>query len=251
MEAQVLLKQGAVRRVGSGTNVDILNDPWLPHFEDPYVHSEHMALIGRKVGALLIPGQNEWDIDLIENIFTERDSRLILSIPLNHTDTDSWFWNKEKLGHYTVRSVYSVIQDAKNYSLLNNSKLGKHVWNLKVPLKVKHFMWRALSRCLLTKDELVAKRVPINIICPVCNNESESVYHILVLYSFASLCWDHSSFMNDRGSHESFFKWISATFQRYKKREIEAMAMICWPLWKNRNNIVWKQGRIKYTKICR
>lgn len=56
MEAQVLLKQGVVRRVGSGINVDILLDPWLPHVEDPYVHTEHMALVGRKVDALMIPG---------------------------------------------------------------------------------------------------------------------------------------------------------------------------------------------------
>lgn len=28
MEAQVLLKQFVVRRVGYGRNIDILNDPW-------------------------------------------------------------------------------------------------------------------------------------------------------------------------------------------------------------------------------
>lgn len=30
LEAQVLLKKGAVRRVGSGESIDAENDPWLP-----------------------------------------------------------------------------------------------------------------------------------------------------------------------------------------------------------------------------
>lgn len=37
MEAQVLLKQGAVRRVGRGNTVSIKNDPWLPHTDNLYI----------------------------------------------------------------------------------------------------------------------------------------------------------------------------------------------------------------------
>lgn len=37
LEAQVLLKKGAVRRVGSGESIDVENDPWLPQKEDPYI----------------------------------------------------------------------------------------------------------------------------------------------------------------------------------------------------------------------
>ncbi|XP_074360254.1 putative mitochondrial protein AtMg00310 [Apium graveolens] len=44
LEAQVLLKKGAVRRIGSGETVSIENDPWLPHKEDPYIHTSHEAL---------------------------------------------------------------------------------------------------------------------------------------------------------------------------------------------------------------
>lgn len=31
-------------------------------------------------------------------IYTRIDTELILSIPLNNTDTNAWFWNKDKLG---------------------------------------------------------------------------------------------------------------------------------------------------------
>lgn len=42
MESQVLLKKGAVRRVGKGTTIDILNDHWLPG-HDTYVQTVHDA----------------------------------------------------------------------------------------------------------------------------------------------------------------------------------------------------------------
>lgn len=73
MEAQILLKMGAVRRVGSGNNIDIVKDPWLPNTQDPYVHSLHPALVGNKVSSLMMEDQNEWDVDLTNDIFDDRD----------------------------------------------------------------------------------------------------------------------------------------------------------------------------------
>lgn len=46
MEAQVLLKQGVVRRVGLGSTVDILKDLWLTQIDNRYVHTIHEALNG-------------------------------------------------------------------------------------------------------------------------------------------------------------------------------------------------------------
>ncbi|XP_074374511.1 uncharacterized protein LOC141714914 [Apium graveolens] len=102
LEAQVLLKKGAVRRIGSGETVSIENDPWLPHKEDPYIHTSHEALKDMKVNSLMVTGEREWNQDLIKDIFNGRDANLILSIPLSNSDADSWFWNNEKLGLYTV-----------------------------------------------------------------------------------------------------------------------------------------------------
>lgn len=42
---------------------------WLPNLEDPYVHTEHLAMNDTKVEALMVPGHNEWDKDLIKDIF--------------------------------------------------------------------------------------------------------------------------------------------------------------------------------------
>lgn len=108
MEAQVLLKQGAVRRVGRGTSVNIIQDPWLPG-ADPFIHTDNEVIRNKNVDMLIVPNQNIWDVDLITDIFSERDAQLILSIPLRISDTDNWFWKWERLGHYSVKSAYAAI----------------------------------------------------------------------------------------------------------------------------------------------
>lgn len=108
MEAQILLKQGAVRRVGKSTTTSILNDLWLPS-SDPYIVTDHKALHNKNVDALMNLEHNAWDTDLIKDIFVDRDVQLILSIPLKPIDEDTWYWNKDSLGHYTVKSGYAAL----------------------------------------------------------------------------------------------------------------------------------------------
>lgn len=146
-----MLKLGTSRRVGSGTDVDILHNPWLPCVHDPFVHTKREALNGKKVVSLMMADQSSWDIDLIHDIFNSRDVNLILSIPLQHTVNDSCCWRKGKMGQYSVKSVYSTICDRiEANQLSSNSGFWRKIWNLKISLKVKHFLWRALTGCLPT-----------------------------------------------------------------------------------------------------
>lgn len=46
-------------------------------------------------------------------MFEERDEGLILSIPLHTTESDKWYWRKEKLSLYSVKSTYALIQENK------------------------------------------------------------------------------------------------------------------------------------------
>lgn len=43
--------------------------------------------------------------------FNDRDANLIVSIPIRQSDADSWYWSKEKMGVYTVKSTYETLQE--------------------------------------------------------------------------------------------------------------------------------------------
>lgn len=55
--------------------------------------------------------------------------------------------------------------------------------------KAINVVWRALSKCLRTRSEQVLKHVPVQILCPVCFGDAETVMHSLVSCPFAQQCW--------------------------------------------------------------
>jgi hypothetical protein len=74
----------------------------------------------------------------------------ILHVQLS-IDRDTFQWGLTKSGQFSVQSMYR--------SLINNGKVFHHkeIWKLKLPLKIKIFMWYLLQGVVLTKDDL-AKR---------------------------------------------------------------------------------------------
>lgn len=118
LEAQSLISQGISCIVGTGQNIDILNSLWLPLVEDPYVHTFNETLVNQKVASLLQMGERAWDVDLINDVFNERDVDLIISIPLGGSDSDSdiWYRRHDKMGNYSVKSAYICLQNAKRNS---------------------------------------------------------------------------------------------------------------------------------------
>lgn len=65
LEAQNLIINGISCRLGSGESISILNDPWLPDVNNPFITTSNMALEGRKVSSLMVTGENRWDVELI------------------------------------------------------------------------------------------------------------------------------------------------------------------------------------------
>lgn len=137
----------------------------------------------------MIADQNIWNLDLVKDIFSETDANLILTIPIQRMDNDSWFWKEDKLGQYMVKSAYAIIRDnAVNSHTSSNYGFWNQNWNLKIPIKVRHFMWRAIRECLPIKDTLRSRRIKVDIKCPVCNLNEETSIHALLTCPIAALC---------------------------------------------------------------
>uniref|UniRef100_A0A803P6Q0 Reverse transcriptase domain-containing protein n=1 Tax=Cannabis sativa TaxID=3483 RepID=A0A803P6Q0_CANSA len=155
-EAQEVVREGVRCRIDNGSMVSILQDPLLPDSENPKATSTHPALLNQNVSVLMVPGELAWDVDLVRDLFNNRDTSLILNIPLSSSQvSDSWFWFLENTGHFTVKLTYKFLQlheEAGAY--MNNSGVWKLIWKLHVPPKAKDFLWRATSDCLPTKTRL-------------------------------------------------------------------------------------------------
>lgn len=250
LEAQNLIIQGVSCRVGNGEDIQILNTRWLPLVSYPFIHSNSESLINQKVVSLMHIGEKKWDLDVIHDIFEDRDVELILSIELGGNNKDTWYWRFEKMGHYSVKSAYIRLQENKgDHSTVDNSGFWRKLWQLKLPSKVKNFLWRVVSRLLPTKDLLRVRNVDTNVVCPICQVENESIEHILVNCSFADHCHQLSSPSLIQEGTNSFAEWLSCVFENHDKNAVHVSVVVCWLLWKNRNDAIWKQRSVDSSEL--
>lgn len=161
--AQSLVKAGTRWRMGSGDKIRILEDAWLQDNANHYIVSRHPALQNQNVTCLMKTGTREWDGEVIQDLFEVRDQILIYGIPLsNGQEDDIRYWFRDRSGLFTVKSVYNLLQDLNGDWVENaNSGFWRRLWNLKIPPKVKNFLWRAANGYLPTKAALRLKHVPI------------------------------------------------------------------------------------------
>jgi hypothetical protein len=60
--------------------------------------------------------------------------------------------------------------------------LKKYIWKMKVPLKIKVFMWFLHRKVILTKDNLVKRNWNDNESCCFCDNKNPyNIYFLSVL----------------------------------------------------------------------
>ena len=77
---------------------------------------------------------------------------------------DLFKWNLTQTGQFTVKSMYEDLMNG------HTRYLQKYLWKLKIPHKIKIFMWFLQKKVLLTKDNLAKRNWKGNTHCVFCGN---------------------------------------------------------------------------------
>ena len=64
----------------------------------------------------------------------------------------------------------------------------QRIWKLKIPMKIRIFLWQVTQDRLPTREQLLARRGPTNGICPMCSCV-ETIDHLLFSCQVASFGW--------------------------------------------------------------
>lgn len=120
---------------------------------------------------------------------------------------------------------------------------------MKIPPKVKKILWHVVTNCLPTKDMLLTRRVQVSVFCPMCNIHTEIVLHIVVLCPQAVSSWKRTNFPQICGNFDSFSEWLQLVFQQRQGEDTLIAVMICWMLWKSRNELIWKQRSLTNQEV--
>ena len=95
---------------------------------------------------------------------------------------DKCSWLLSSSGKFSVKSLYTAIK-------INQSGCPfKKLWFIKVPAKIKVFLWLVTKRSILTRDVLKNRGWEGCTKCPFCSNE-ESIDHIFIHCPLARYIW--------------------------------------------------------------
>jgi hypothetical protein len=192
-------KRGHIWRIGSGKNVNIWEDHWIPSSPTRKVYTRRGHSLVRTVDDLIDPGTNSWDEDLIRSIFVQIDAERILRIPLSHHLSDDFVaWNYTSNFCFSVRSAYHIQweyqfghmtrrRDGQGSAQIN--PVWEIMWSLNIPSKVKIFLWKALHG-VLPGLAILARRHIISPQCPICKSGPEDICHILFKCLRAKEIWN-------------------------------------------------------------
>lgn len=98
---------------------------------------------------------------------------------------DTLIWKVEKSGSYSVKSGYIILCELHDLDTSRSQALEswrgfwKSIWKLKVPGKIKHFLWKACNNSLPTKENLLKRKILQELVCHRCSRESKNVVHAL------------------------------------------------------------------------
>lgn len=84
--------------------------------DNAFVRTRSPALINLKVVSLFHTDSTNWDLDMISDIFEERDRNCILNIVVEQDlSNDVLSWKLEVSGQFSVKSAYKMLLKQKGY----------------------------------------------------------------------------------------------------------------------------------------
>ena len=211
----------------------------------------------RWVKDLIAPDYTRWNLAALNELCNQEEVKEILKIPIGtKVGNDKVVWQFQKHGRYSVRSGYNRLKDQLDSNQQRNTgmqsqvpspSLWKSIWALKVPPKVKFFIWRCMKNALATKTNLRRRGCSPDNTCPICHSAEETVEHALILCPTAQHVWFGLSltYRPREIGFQSFERWWRKACDNFHREGlIEYMGLLatsCWQIWKSRNNEVFNQ----------
>jgi ribonuclease HI len=249
-------KKGHIWRVGQGTSINIWEDNWIPGGFSRKIFTPKGQNLLTRVSDLIDPYTNTWDEELLRQTFWLVDVKRILAIPLSNNGMEDFVsWNLTKTGIFSVRSAYHAEWESRFGHKVNGNHDGsmrehpmwKFIWKLKVPSKVKFFLWRVMQETIPCRAVLANRHVASSAQCPLCSQGAEDIRHLLFECIHAISVWEELGLLpliqdacNVDRAGQSVLEAVLCV-QRVPVPDVHAVselvAVTCWYLWWSRRQI--------------
>jgi hypothetical protein len=148
---------------------------------------------------------------------------------------DKFIWKLTSTRAFTVRSMYLDLMNG------HTRFLRTYLWKLKIPLKIKIFMWFLNNKVVLTKDNLAKQNWHGCTKCCFCDSD-ETVEHLFISCPSARIVWRMIYFTYTPTNITTMFSnWLNGVDKTDKARIRIGVSALCWSIWTCRNNFVFNK----------
>ncbi|KAF7840012.1 reverse transcriptase [Senna tora] len=148
-----------------------------------------------------------------------------------------------KNGLFNLNLIYNFLMSDK----LNNAagvNPFKWIWKLNCHRRLKFFLWMCVNNGLLTKDNLIKRKIPISGTCFLCNLEAESIPHLFKDCPVGQNIWQRTNSNISFHNSDSFEIWIKYNCLNSKLATLNIPHNVLfiytlWHIWLARNNTIF------------
>ncbi|KAL2927768.1 LINE-1 reverse transcriptase-like protein [Bienertia sinuspersici] len=143
---------------------------------------------------------------------------------------------------YTIASGYSWLRGDQE-----KVDWSGWVWNrLNIP-KHRFICWLAMWNRLKTRSRLVLMGVTLSDLCPCCEQNAETLQHLLFECPFGSRMWDmlkeKTGVNATTDSLQNCNVWLQSVNNRFRRAVLQSMAAaVVYHIWRVRNDVIWNQA---------
>jgi hypothetical protein len=218
-------------KLGNGTSVRFWEDVWLGgtplshQYPALYNITQHKNVLVSTVFATE-PINISFRRGLNDNKWVQwlHLCQRLITIDLT-TEPDKFIWKLTDSGIFSVKSMYlDWMNDHTVY-------LRKYLWKLKIPLKIKIFMWFLSNKVLLTKDNLAKRKWKGCQKCCFCDS-IETVNHLFIECPFTKILWRMMYLAYNipppANITNMFGRWLNGVRKEDKQKIRIGVSALCW-----------------------
>ena len=253
-EVQTFFKIAVFSVVGSGTNTLFWIDRWLNGRSIADLAPRLLEFVPKRIANRRTVEEamadRSWVMDIRGNPSVEAILDflclwdLIYDFQLQPEIEDSHIWRFSSSGQYSAKSAYASF-------FIGSTQFGpfERIWKSWAPPKCRFFLWLVAHDRCWTADRLAKRGLPHPEQCPLCDQEDETINHLLVSCVFSRQFW--FCLFQRFGLHQlcpqptdsSFDLWwerSSNSTAGLTKKGLNSLVILgAWILWNHRNSCVF------------
>ena len=151
-----IIVRGSCYLIGNGADISVWHDPWVPWINGfkPLPKHGNVEQTPLLVSQLIDQESFAWKTNIIKDLFDPESAKAILFIHLpTASRPEKLIWLQNPNGKFSIKSAYQLTTQIPPPPPLQAKVNWKKLWKLKLPERVKMFIWRIGTKSLPTTKE--------------------------------------------------------------------------------------------------